>query len=76
LEVRDRSDAADVKSGRPRANITSISDIKTDWRCGARNVQIKLRTSVAGCGLLCGIEMNKGFCKMEVRHTLKRKPKN
>jgi hypothetical protein len=36
----------DVKSGRPRADSTNISDIKTDWRCGARNAQIKLLITV------------------------------
>ncbi len=39
-----RSGAADVKSGRPRTNITNIANIKTDWLSGARNVQIKLPT--------------------------------
>ena len=43
-EVLGRSGAADVKSGRPRTNITSITDIKTDCQCGARNVQIQLPT--------------------------------
>jgi hypothetical protein len=41
-EVLSRSDAADVKSGTLRINITNIADIKTDWLCGARNVQIQL----------------------------------
>ncbi|NQT01250.1 MAG: hypothetical protein HQ580_04445 [Planctomycetes bacterium] len=36
-----KSDAADVKNGRPRTNITNIADIKTDWLYGARNVQIQ-----------------------------------
>ncbi len=40
--VLSRSDAVDVKSGRPRTNITNITNIKTDWLRGARNVQIKL----------------------------------
>ena len=40
-EVLSRSGAADVRSGRPRTNITDIADIKTDWLYGARNVQIK-----------------------------------
>jgi hypothetical protein len=40
-EVLSRSGAEDVKSGRPRTNITNIADIKTDWLYGARNVQIQ-----------------------------------
>jgi hypothetical protein len=42
--VLSRSGAVNVKSGRPRTNITNTADIKTDWQCGARNVQIKLPT--------------------------------
>ncbi len=43
-EVLSRSSAVDVKSGRTRTNITNTADTKTDWVCGARNVQIKLPT--------------------------------
>ena len=43
-EVLSRSSAADVKSGKPRTNIINTADIRTDCRCGARNVQIKLPT--------------------------------
>jgi len=34
--------ATDVKSGRPRTNITNITDTKMDFPNGVKNVQIKL----------------------------------
>ena len=44
LTGRNKSDVKGARAGRPRTNITSITDIKTDWLGGARNVQIKLST--------------------------------
>ncbi len=59
-EVLSRSGAADVKSGRPRANITNIADIKTDWPCGARNVQIQQPIAVED-GVQLRVDRKAGF---------------
>ena len=40
----NKNDVADAKGGRPRTNITNITDVKTDCLWGARYVQIKLPT--------------------------------
>jgi hypothetical protein len=58
--VLSRSAAVDVKSGKPRLNITNIADIKTDWLSGARNVQIKQPIAVED-GVPLRVDRKAGF---------------
>jgi hypothetical protein len=46
--VSDRSDVADVGSGKPRACITKDAVVMMVCMCGARNAQIKRPTRLAG----------------------------
>jgi hypothetical protein len=59
-EALGRSDAADVRSGRPRPNIINIADTKTVWPSGARNVQIKQPIAVEDV-VPCGLDRQKVF---------------
>ena len=59
-EVLSRSGAANVKSGKPRTNITNIADIKTDWLFGARNAQIKQPIAVED-GVPLRVDRKAGF---------------
>ena len=68
-EALSRSDAADVKSGRPRPNITNIADIKTVWPSGARNVQIKQPIAVEDV-VPCGVDRQKAFVPSSQLQTL------
>jgi hypothetical protein len=48
---------------------TKIASIKTDWRGGARNVQIKLPTSLVRIGdWLCGIKRGKLSKKIDLSY--------
>jgi len=51
--VSKKSDVADAGSGRLRVSFTKSNGTKMVWRCGARNVQIKLPTNAVGGGRLC-----------------------
>ena len=50
LMVSRKSFVVGAKSGKPRVSSIRNANTKTDWRCGARSVQIELLKSLIGSG--------------------------